>query len=81
MDYDSVAETDILGVASAVTPFWDQDGVHDIWREWRVVADSYIHPPRILCGEARAPTPERPARYQRPDELHTSFNLDYLEAR
>ncbi len=78
MDYDSIVETDILGVAPDA-PYWDQDGVHDIWREWRVVADSY-DPPRILCGEAWAPTAERLARYQRPDELHTSFNFDYLAA-
>ena len=78
MDYDSIVETDILGVAPDA-PYWDQDGVHDVWREWRVVADSY-DPPRILCGEAWAPTAERLARYQRPDELHTSFNFDYLAA-
>ena len=63
----------------AHAPFWDQDGVHDIYREWRAVADEY-DPPRIFCGETWVPNPERLARYQRPDELHTSFNFSYLEA-
>ena len=63
----------------AHAPFWDQDGVHDIYREWRAVADEY-DPPRVFCGETWVPNPERLARYQRPDELHTSFNFAYLEA-
>jgi alpha-glucosidase len=63
----------------AHAPFWDQDGVHEIYREWRAVADEY-EPPRIFCGETWVPNPERLARYQRPDELHTSFNFSYLEA-
>jgi alpha-glucosidase len=63
----------------AQAPFWDQDGVHDIYREWRAVADEY-DPPRIFCGETWVPNAERLARYQRPDELHTSFNFAYLEA-
>jgi alpha-glucosidase len=63
----------------AAAPFWDQDGVHDIYREWRRVADEY-EPPRVFCGETWVPNPERLARYQRPDELHTSFNFIYLEA-
>ena len=63
----------------AHAPFWDQDGVHDIYREWRLVADEY-DPPRIFCGETWVPNPERLARYQRPDELHTSFNFALLGA-
>jgi alpha-glucosidase len=63
----------------AHAPFWDQDGVHDIYREWRAVADEY-DPPRIFCGETWVPNAERLARYQRADELHTSFNFIYLEA-
>jgi alpha-glucosidase len=68
-DFDDVAHA----------PFWDQDGVHEIYREWRAVADEY-EPTRVFCGETWVPNPERLARYQRPDELHTSFNFAYLEA-
>jgi alpha-glucosidase len=74
VEYEPVADAD-----RAHTPFWDQDGVHDVYREWRTVADEY-DPPRIFCGETWVPNPVRLARYQRPDELHTSFNFSYLEA-
>ena len=69
----------MLDADVAHAPFWDQDGVHAIYREWRKVADEY-DPPRILCGETWVLNAERLARYQRPDELHTSFNFNYLEA-
>jgi alpha-glucosidase len=79
IDYSEVKERELLGVPILNSPFWDQDGVHDIYREWRKLSDSY-NPPRVFCGETWAPTPERLALYQRPDELHTSFNFDYLRA-
>jgi len=78
MDYDAIPESEILGVAPNA-PYWDQDGVHEVYREWREVADRY-DPSRIFCGETWAPTAERLALYQRSDELHTSFNFDYLAA-
>ena len=78
MDYDAIPESEILGVAPHA-PYWDQDGVHEVYCEWREVADQY-DPPRIFCGETWAPTAERLALYQRSDELHTSFNFDYLAA-
>ena len=78
MDYDSLPENEMLGLAPGA-PYWDQDAVHEIYREWRSVAETY-DPPRIFCGETWAPTAERLALYQRPDELHTSFNFDYLAA-
>ena len=69
----------LLGGDMPYAPYWDQDGVHDVYREWRAVADEYT-PPRIFCGETWVPNPERLARYQRSDELHTSFNFDYVLA-
>lgn len=76
---DELASTmELLGHAPTA-PYWDQDGVHEIYKEWRHLADSY-DPPRVFCGETWAPSPERLALYQRPDELHTSFNFNYLEA-
>lgn len=78
MDYDSLEESEMPGLAPGA-PYWDQDEVHEIYREWRKIADAY-EPPRIFCGETWAPNPERLALYQRPDELHTSFNFDYLES-
>jgi alpha-glucosidase len=78
IDYSNIKERELLG-EPILSPFWDQDGVHEIYRDWRVLADSY-DPPRVYCGETWAPSPERLALYQRPDELHTSFNFDYLRA-
>ena len=78
MDYESLPESEIPGLAPGA-PYWDQDEVHEIYREWRTIADSY-DPPRIFCGETWAPNAERLALYQRPDELHTSFNFGYLES-
>ncbi len=58
-------------------PFTDRDAVHEIYRRWRAIADSYEEP-RVLVGEIWLPDPDRLARYLRPDELHTAFNFDFL---
>lgn len=58
-------------------PHWDRDEVHEIYRDWRKVADSYS-PPRVFVAEAWVDEPERLSRYIRPDELHTAFNFNYL---
>jgi alpha-glucosidase len=60
-------------------PFEDQDGVHDIWREWRRITDSYPGE-RVLVGEVWVPEPERFSRYLRRDELHSAFNFDLLRS-
>lgn len=69
------AEQELLGGDDAA-PMWDQDGVHEIYREWRRVVDSYDD--RMLVAEAWIDRPERLARYVRPDEMHQAFNFDYL---
>jgi alpha-glucosidase len=58
-------------------PYMDRDGLHEIYRAWRAVADSYADH-RVLVGEIWLPDAERFARYLRPDELHTAFNFDFL---
>ena len=58
-------------------PFTDRDQLHEIYRRWRAIADSYEEP-RVLVGEIWLPDAERFARYLRPDELHTAFNFDFL---
>ena len=60
-----------------VMPFFDQDGVHEIYRAWRIVLDEYAGD-RIFVAEAWTPTIERTANYVRPDELHQAFNFQYL---
>ncbi|GAA2694112.1 glycoside hydrolase family 13 protein [Nonomuraea recticatena] len=63
-------------LVKSASSFEDLDGVHDIYRSWRRVADEYDE--RILVGEVWLPDQERFARYLRPDELHTAFNFDFL---
>jgi alpha-glucosidase len=58
-------------------PHWDRDEVHELYRAWRKVADSYPEP-RMFVAEAWVRSPQRLARYVRPDELHTAFNFDFL---
>ncbi|WP_218220663.1 glycoside hydrolase family 13 protein [Nesterenkonia sp. Act20] len=57
-------------------PMWDQEGIHDIFRHWREILDSYSGT-RILCAEAWLP-PERTARIVREGEMHQAFNFAYL---
>jgi alpha-glucosidase len=60
-------------------PFWDRDGVHEIYRGWREVADSYPEG-KVFVAEAWVGSDERLTRYLRADELHTAFNFPYLNA-
>ena len=60
------------------TPYWDQDGVHEVYRAWRAILDSYGAPDRILCAEAWVEPQERAVHYLRPDEMHQAFNFDFL---
>ena len=58
-------------------PYTDRDDVHEIYRSWRAIADSYPDP-RALIGEVWLPDAQRFANYLRPDELHTAFNFAFL---
>ena len=60
-------------------PHWDVDDVHDIFRRWRAVADTYGGD-RVFVAEAVVSSPERLALYLRPDEMHTAFNFHYMKA-
>jgi alpha-glucosidase len=60
-------------------PFWDRDGVHEIYRDWRAVAESYPGG-KVFVAEAWVGSNERLLRYLRPDELHTAFNFPYLNS-
>ncbi|GLY70053.1 glycoside hydrolase family 13 protein [Amycolatopsis taiwanensis] len=64
-------------VGRAELPYFDQDGVHEIYREWRKILDSYPGE-RIGVAEAWAPNAERLALYLRADELHQAFNFHYV---
>ena len=58
-------------------PTQDRDELHDVYRGWRAVADSYPGT-RVLVGEIWLPEIDRFVKYLRPDEMHTAFNFDFL---
>ncbi len=58
-------------------PNTDRDEVHDVYRSWRAIADSYPGA-RVLVGEVWMPDADRFAAYLRPDEMHTAFNFDFM---
>lgn len=58
-------------------PTEDRDEVHDVYRSWRAIADSY-EGTRVLVGEVWVPDASRFAAYLRPDEMHTAFNFDFM---
>ena len=60
-------------------PYWAQDGVHEIYREWRTVLDEYPGN-RVMVAEAWVEPLTKLADWVRPDEMHQAFNFSYLEA-
>ena len=56
--------------------FFDRDEVHEVYREWRALFDSY-DPPRTAVAEAWVPAHRR-ARYASPEGLGQAFNFDLL---
>ena len=67
------------GLVPAYTaPFYDQDGVHEIYRDWRALLDSYPGD-RAMVAEAWVNPLDRLARYVRPDEFHQAFNFSFLQ--
>ncbi|WP_420107768.1 glycoside hydrolase family 13 protein [Kocuria marina] len=60
-------------------PYFDQDGVHEIYRDWHRVLQEYPGD-RMLVVEAWVGPAERLARYVRPDEAQQAFNFDFLVA-
>ena len=66
-------------MSDAVRPYWDQPGVHDVYRRWHRVLAEYDGD-RMMIGEAWVPDAESMARYLRPDEMQQVFNFSWLEA-
>nr|WP_227995688.1 glycoside hydrolase family 13 protein [Glycomyces albidus] len=58
-------------------PHLDRDELHDVYRGWRKVADSYAEP-RLLVGEVWLEDTDRFVRYLRDDEMHMAFNFDFM---
>ncbi|RXZ72502.1 glycoside hydrolase family 13 protein [Agromyces albus] len=71
-------EPEISSEPGDLAPYWGQDGVHDIYRDWRKLLDEYPGE-RILAAEAWVDPLPRVANWVRPDEMHQAFNFAYLE--
>ena len=71
---------DVAGLpAGARKPWEDQDGLHDIYRSWRQLIDSYPGH-RVFVGEIWLKPLTRLRPYLAGDQLHTAFNFDFLGA-
>ncbi|GMA25560.1 alpha-glucosidase [Luteimicrobium album] len=71
--------TDAVNGSGNSGPMFDQDGVHEIYRAWRRILDSYDGD-RAMVAEAWVEPLSRLARYVRPDEMHQAFNFSFLVA-
>ena len=60
-------------------PLYDRDEVHEIYRSWRAVFDSY-DPPKMAVAETWTPTNARTYLYARPDELGQVFDFSLLKS-
>lgn len=65
--------------AGTLGPMWDQDGVHEIYREWHQVLAEYDGD-RALVAEAWVEPLSRLALYVREDEMQQAFNFSFLTA-
>ncbi|MFJ8653797.1 glycoside hydrolase family 13 protein [Streptomyces rochei] len=71
------SEAALADFAPGTHPFYDRDDVHEVYRDWRKIFDTYT-PPRMAVAEAWVPGARR-ALYARPDELGQAFNFEYLQ--
>lgn len=74
---DVIDENRVELLAAKTLPFFDQEGVHEIYRNWRKILNSY-EGDRMAVAEAWVSPASRIANYVRPDELTNSFNFDFL---
>jgi alpha-glucosidase len=68
-----------FGIGDEERYAYDQPEVHDVYRRWRKVLESYPGD-RMATGEVWIRDAAALARYVRPDELHLAFNFRYLSA-
>ena len=61
-------------------PYFDRQGVHEIYRGWRKIFDSYGDREIMAVAEAWVHPPVNATKYVRADELHQVFNFDLLTA-
>ncbi len=72
-------EPELLEVPLPPTPMYNQPEVHDVWRRWRAVCDSYPGD-RAMVGEVWLGDQTVVADYVRADELPLAFDFELLHA-
>ena len=68
---DSELAEGLMG--SLEVPYWGQDTVHAVYRDWHAVLAEY-EGDRVLCAEAWVEPLAKAALWVRPDEMHQAFN-------
>lgn len=61
------------------SPYFDQEGVHQVYREWHKVLEKYDGD-RMMVAEAWVEPMSRIFRYVRSDEMQQAFNFGFLLA-
>ncbi|MFB7882813.1 glycoside hydrolase family 13 protein [Microbacterium sp. NPDC056057] len=79
-DYIPNPEAGSMGGEAENVPYWGQDAVHEVYRDWRKILEEY-QGDRALAAEAWLPTAARTAEWVRSDEMHQAFNFPYLETK
>jgi alpha-glucosidase len=70
-------EPEVRSEILATVPFFNRPGVHEIYRSWRKIFDSYDRE-IVSVAEIWVHPPAEAAKYVRPDELSQVFNFDLL---
>ncbi len=85
-DYTPPANANSMGLAQELDsddepptpPYWAQDTVHAIYRDWHRLLEQYPGD-QVLVAEAWVEPLSKLARWVRPDEMQQAFNFAYLE--
>ena len=77
---DVEMDNDKRNALLVTVPYFDRQGVHEIYRKWRELFDSYGEREIMAVAEAWVHPPVNATRYVRHDELHQVFNFDLLTA-
>lgn len=78
-DYTPDPEAASMGGEETPAPYFEQPEVHEIYRDWHKLLAEYDGD-RALCGEAWTSSVESMSMWVRPDEMHQTFNFEYLMA-
>ena len=78
---DVSMDPEVRNARLVTVPYFDRQGVHEIYRQWRTLFDSYKDREILAVAEAWVHPPVNATRYVRSDELHQVFNFDLLDAQ